>query len=163
MNAESRGNNSVDNDEPRIYVACLAAYNAGFLHGEWILANQDSSEIQKEVSNMLLRSPVKDAEEWAIHDYENFAGISINEYTGFDRVSYLGTCISEHGEPFSLYANYVGLEYATKEDFLEAYVGEYSSQEEYAEELFDDCYQIPDFIQSYIDWIRVARDLFCGV
>lgn len=27
-------------DTPRVYVACLAAYNSGFLHGAWIDAGQ---------------------------------------------------------------------------------------------------------------------------
>ncbi|WP_197724637.1 antirestriction protein ArdA [Sphingobium amiense] len=29
---------------PRIYVACLAAYNNGYLHGEWINEEADASE-----------------------------------------------------------------------------------------------------------------------
>jgi len=33
-------------DTPRIYVACLAAYNAGKLHGEWIDADQDAEAIR---------------------------------------------------------------------------------------------------------------------
>ena len=30
---------------PKIYVACLAAYNNGFLHGQWIDANQETEAI----------------------------------------------------------------------------------------------------------------------
>ena len=32
-------------DTPRIYVACLAAYNGGTLHGEWIDADQSADDI----------------------------------------------------------------------------------------------------------------------
>jgi len=32
-------------DTPRIYVACLAAYNSGKLHGEWIDASQTAEDI----------------------------------------------------------------------------------------------------------------------
>lgn len=53
-------------DRPRIYVACLAAYNNGRLHGRWIDANTPD-EIWREVSAMLRASPEPDAEEWAIH------------------------------------------------------------------------------------------------
>jgi len=28
-------------DQPRIYVACLASYNSGFVHGAWINAAQE--------------------------------------------------------------------------------------------------------------------------
>lgn len=50
-------------DEIRIYVADLAAYNAGHLHGIWIDATLELDEIQARVSAMLEASPVKGAEE----------------------------------------------------------------------------------------------------
>ena len=53
-------------DRPRIYVACLAAYNNGRLHGAWIDATTPD-EIRTEVRAMLAASPEPDAEEWAIH------------------------------------------------------------------------------------------------
>jgi antirestriction protein len=42
---------------PRIYVADLAAYNAGILRGKWIDASQDAEDIQREIDALLLRSP----------------------------------------------------------------------------------------------------------
>ncbi|MEP0248115.1 antirestriction protein ArdA, partial [Roseibium sp.] len=53
-------------DRPRIYVACLAAYNGGRLHGQWIDATEPD-EVREEVRTMLATSPEPDAEEWAIH------------------------------------------------------------------------------------------------
>jgi len=47
----------------KIYVACLAAYNAGHLHGAWINANQDAYDIWNEVSAMLMTSPIPETEE----------------------------------------------------------------------------------------------------
>ena len=38
-----------NSSNPEIYVADLAAYNAGKLRGEWIDANQDESDIQAEL------------------------------------------------------------------------------------------------------------------
>ncbi|MCT8003625.1 antirestriction protein ArdA [Sphingomonas sanguinis] len=61
---------NVSDSTPRIYVACLAAYNNGYLHGTWIDADQDADQIRDEIAAMLARSPVEDAEEYAIHDYE---------------------------------------------------------------------------------------------
>lgn len=37
------------NDSPKMYVACLAAYNAGHLHGEWINADQEPQEIYADI------------------------------------------------------------------------------------------------------------------
>ncbi|HBL92812.1 MAG TPA: hypothetical protein DD375_04790, partial [Hyphomonas sp.] len=53
-------------DRPRVYVACLAAYNNGRLHGAWINATEPD-EIMEHVRAMLAASPEPDAEEWAIH------------------------------------------------------------------------------------------------
>ena len=43
---------TTDTDTPRIYVACLASYNAGILHGEWIDAT-DADVIREAIANML--------------------------------------------------------------------------------------------------------------
>jgi hypothetical protein len=54
-------------DTPRIYLACLAAYNNGRLHGAWVDADQGADHIWNELRKMLRASPEPDAEEWAIH------------------------------------------------------------------------------------------------
>ncbi len=48
--------------EIRIYVACLASYNSGILHGAWIDALQDASAIRNEIKAMLDASPEECAE-----------------------------------------------------------------------------------------------------
>ncbi|PMY01734.1 antirestriction protein ArdA, partial [Pseudomonas sp. MPR-R2A5] len=45
-------------EQPRIYVACLAAYNNGILHGAWVEAAQEPWAIYDEVRDMLAASPV---------------------------------------------------------------------------------------------------------
>ena len=82
-------------ETPRIYVACLAAYNNGKLHGAWIDANQDAEDLQKAVQKMLSQSPEPGAEEWAIHDYEAFDGVEIHESESFETVSALARFIEE--------------------------------------------------------------------
>ena len=47
--------------------------------------------------------------------------------------------------------------------FEEAYQGEWDSEEDFAENLIVDCYDlsgVPDFIRNNIDWRGIARDLF---
>ncbi len=149
---------------PIIYVACLAAYNAGHLHGQWLNAARDADDIYADIREMLAKSPEPNAEEWAIHDYEDFGDIRIAEYKGIPEVSRLALCIAEHGAPFAGYANYVDTDYATPESFLDAYCGQYVSEREYAEELFDELYlhEIPEHARGYLDYDAFARDLFCG-
>lgn len=48
---------------PRIYVACLASYNNGVLHGEWIdLDGQDTDDVQAEIAKMLRASKFPNVE-----------------------------------------------------------------------------------------------------
>ena len=83
-------------DRPRIYVACLAAYNGGRLHGQWIDATEPD-EVREEVRTMLADSPEPDAEEWAIHDHEGFEGCRISEWASFDSVCALADFVEQHG------------------------------------------------------------------
>ncbi|MHC4399439.1 MAG: antirestriction protein ArdA [Planctomycetota bacterium] len=148
-------------DTPRVYVACLASYNAGILHGAWIDAT-DADAIREAIQEMLKRSPCPGAEEYAIHDYEGFGNIRLSEWEDIDRVAELGALIDEHGAAFAAYANHVGVDYATEESFQDAYCGEWDSEEAYAENLFDELYlhEVPEHIQHYIDYEAFARDLF---
>jgi len=148
---------------PRVYVACLASYNAGILHGEWIDAT-DADTIREAIAGMLKGSPEPMAEEWAIHDYEGFGGIRLSEWESIDKVAELGALIDEHGQAFAAYAGNVGADYATAEGFEDAYCGEWDSEEAYGEELFDELYahEIPENLRCYIDYEAFARDLFMG-
>lgn len=43
---------------PRIYAACLASYNSGRLHGEWIdCEGKSADELQQAINEMLAKSP----------------------------------------------------------------------------------------------------------
>jgi len=82
----------------RIYVAYLAAYNNGILHGAWLDAEQGVDTLNADIVAMLAASPNAGAEEWAIHDYEGFEGVHIAEYEGIDGVASMGDFIGEHGK-----------------------------------------------------------------
>ena len=76
-----------NNYEPKIYIACLASYNNGILYGKWIDANQDASVLEEEISDILAGSPMADAEEWAIHDYDDFDDLRLSEYESLETIS----------------------------------------------------------------------------
>ncbi|MCY7273039.1 MAG: antirestriction protein ArdA [Phormidesmis sp. CAN_BIN44] len=147
-------------ETPRIYVACLAAYNNGILHGEWIDCDQDADSIQEEINAMLKQSPEPNAEEWAIHDSDCFKGLKISESESIEKVAELAALIGEHGAAFAAYVDHVGMEYATADGFQESYRGKYESEKDFAEELWNETREIPDFLRSHIDWESVANDLF---
>jgi len=97
----------------QIYIACLASYNNGTLHGKWIEATSDVDEMQEDV-NALLRSSkypnvmvecptcggvcrvgacltckgsgkVPSAEEFAIYDFDGIP--NLGEYCGLQAVA----------------------------------------------------------------------------
>jgi antirestriction protein len=152
------------NETPRVYVACLAAYNAGRLHGEWVDAD-DADTIREGIAHVLKTSPIPGAEEWAFHDFDGFGGLALGEYEDVDKVAELGAAIAEHGAAFAAYAGNVGTEYADVDGFEEAYQGEHDSEEDFAQSLADDLGAVPDDLGwplSCIDWERAARELFTG-
>ena len=143
---------NVSDSSPRIYVACLAAYNNGYLHGVWIDADQDADEIRDEIAAMLARSPVKDAEEYAIHDYEGFEGLSISEYTGIDTVARMAALIAEHGALGAGLLEHFSGDMDQAESTLEdCYHGQFASLADYMEELTTESITIPEALRYYVD------------
>jgi antirestriction protein len=153
-----------ESNTPRIYVACLSAYNNGHLHGEWIDCDRDSDEIMTDIKAMLSRSPmneIQECEEWAIHDYQGFEGLTISEYESIDRVAQLAAAIEEHGEAFAAYMECFGD--ADIDEFEERYRGSYESEQAFTEEHYS---ELIDKVNEagldsiYIDFEILARDLF---
>lgn len=144
--------------EIRIYVACLASYNNGTLHGAWIDARQDAWAIYNDVRAMLARSPIADAEEWAIHDYEGFEGVRISEYASFDSVAEIASFISEHGKLGAELTSYYGGIAEAREAIEDRYHGAFASLADYVQDITEECTAIPQSLRSYIDWRAMARD-----
>jgi antirestriction protein len=112
---------------------------------------------------MLNASPVKDAEEWAIHDYEGFGEIRISEYASFDHVSALAAFIAEHGEiGAALLDHYSGSVDEAREAMTDRYMGSHASLADYMQELTEETTTIPDSLRHYIDYQAMARDAELG-
>ena len=107
----------------------------------------------------LAASPIENAEEWAIHDYEGFEGASISEYQGFDSVSEIAAFISEHGALGGKLLEYYNNLDDAKNAIGEHYAGEYESLSDFARELTEQTASIPDNLAFYIDYEKMARDM----
>jgi antirestriction protein len=147
---------------PRIYVASLADYNAGRLHGRWIDAAQDADDTHAEIRAMLASSREPVAEEWAIHDYDDFGAINLGEYESIEKVAGIAQGIEEHGEAFAAFLS--NDSDATAEQFEEAYRGTYRTVEDFADELIEEGIlgEIPEALEPYIDTEKFAHDLEVG-
>jgi antirestriction protein len=170
---ESTGNQNEEHevlrqDGPRVYVASLSDYNAGILHGDWIEADQELEELSEAVQAMLARSPTPGAEEFAIHDFEGFGHYRPSEYDSLDWISRVARGIVEHGAAFGAWAERSNHDEDDLVRFEDAYLGEWSSVEKYAEELLDDLGYLaavdetaPEMLQPYVrvDIGAFAHDL----
>ncbi|NJM23791.1 MAG: antirestriction protein ArdA, partial [Richelia sp. RM1_1_1] len=146
-------------ETPKIYVACLSAYNAGYLHGLWIDGTQQLEDIEDDIKWMLSWSPVADTEpcnEWAIHDYECWQGIQLSEYEDIETVSELAQLLEEHGKAYAVYHQHYG-EYATEQDWIDRYLGEYEDEEDFVYQMWESSGIIQQLEKLnistfYIDW-----------
>lgn len=43
-------------------------------------------------------------------------------------------------------------------DWDDEYNGCWDSEEEFIQQMYEDCYEIPDHLQAYIDWEKLTRD-----
>lgn len=154
-------------DTPRIYVASLADYNAGHLHGRWIDlgAGVTYEDVMDEIEEMLSTSKEPIAEEWAIHDYEGFAGLSVSEYEDIAVVVEWAEHIAEYGEAFALWVANDPTYNTDPMEFQDQYRGEWDSLEDFAENLADDLGMfdnVNDTFRTYFDFEAFARDLEIG-
>lgn len=151
-------------NNPSIYVADLAAYNNGILHGVWIDATQDIDDIWKAVRDMLKTSPLKEeAEEWAIHDYMNFGKASLSEYQGLESAHELALFIEEHGElGAAVLENFQGDIEQAETALSYDYAGKYESLADFAQELTEQTTEVPETLAFYIDYEAMGRDLELG-
>lgn len=154
----------------RVYVACLAAYNNGWLHGKWIDAAQEYDTFIDEINAMLKESPVTKeygeiAEEWAIHDYEGFGNYRVEEWSSLKELCDIANLIEneEQGELILELMNYLGLGTSIDDakEFLDNnYQGIHKDVGEYAEYITEEIgTEIPKHLQYYIDWDKMGRDM----
>ena len=145
--------------EPHIYVACLAAYNNGWLHGAWIDVGDDTDAVWTAIAAMLKSSPVAGAEEFAIHDHEGFGGVEIAEYAGVARVVEIVGFLRERGVLGALVLEHVGGDLDVANTALdEHYHGQFESLADGFQALTEETTVIPDALRNYIDWEAMARD-----
>lgn len=152
---------------PRVWVASLADYANGDLHGEWFDATHEPAVLELAAKHMLRLGRTAGAEEWAIFDYDGFAGAELGEYESFETVSRIARGIAEHGEAFGHWAGYVGSGSAEQLDrYEDHYRGEWASFKAYIEDYLEETefYRfldaVPEDMRGYVevDVEQIARD-----
>ena len=144
----------------KIYVRCLASHTIGLDHGEWIdLEYIDTVEdLQQEIDKILYFSPVRNAEEWVIHDYD-LDGIDISEHESLDHIIDICEGLKEHGDAFVAY--YELFDSTDLVDFEDRYQGEYDDLKDYAYQFLNDTgmlSNLPENLQHYFDYESYGND-----
>ena len=145
-----------------VYIANLEEYVKGNLVGDWVslpIKANDWKDFIKTIGN---------PEELAIHDYENnlgLYGLKIGEYMSIKELNELGERIEniDTCDVDILNALYEALgDFEETLDCLESdnYVFyENMTLEEVAQEYIEECYDIPEGLENYIDYKAFARDM----
>ena len=87
---------------------------------------------------MLAASPIPWAEEYAIHDYDGFGGLRLDEYESLDTIAAMAAGITRHGRAFAAWAQAVGAKQATSESFRSQYLGSWADLQAFGQEFVDD-------------------------
>lgn len=147
-------------ETPTIYVADLAAYNNSISRGVWIDATNEPDDINNEIKVMLSKSPIANAEEYAIHGYEGFCGCELGESAGIDNVHSVACFIDESGEVAGrLLASFLGDLEQAKTAFSDHYAGCFESISGFAENFSDQAGEIPSSLRPYIDFEAMGNDM----
>ena len=148
---------------PRVWIGCLACYNAGRLVGDWHHANDAD-----EVTTADVHGHASSHEELWCFDIENIPvrrEMSPGEAAEWGRVF---AEVDEH-QRAALYAWVASGDYVfestgdlpSTSDFEERYAGLWDSFDDYARQLADDIgllSDVPEVIATYFDWESWTRD-----
>ena len=140
-------------ETPKIYVVNLNSYNNGKTRGKWYELPVDFSRIK---SDLFL--DVEHGEEYAIHDFENFYGYKVGEYSSIQELNEYAEKLEEISDRDHL------------KDFLEIYsiddIVEAENDEDLAQELIEQMGGLEvlsvETLQRYFNFGAYGRDLAIG-
>lgn len=155
--------------EAKVYVGTYKKYNEGSLFGKWLALCDYSDKDEFYEACQQLHSDEEDAE-YMFQDWEYIPDGLIGE-------SWISESIFELIEEadkitdfdaFIAFIDFASYSLDNEEigyllsKFSDCYQGKYDDEESFTEQLADDgCFgEIPDYLRSYIDYDKIARDLF---
>lgn len=160
-NPRYRRRRNPSKDTPKIYVANLAAYNAGRLKGKWIEPSTDADELREQVLEAIGGNADN---EWAIHDYDGFP--NMGEYPSLDDVATMAEILEEH--PYHVVKAAMGFvdrdDVDALKDWLDEGYGTYESERDYVESFIADAGGVAnavskDQLNFYFDYDAFGHDV----
>ncbi len=154
---------SEDQLELEVYFACASSYANGIVYGGWLDVTQPIEKIQKQIKQLLAKSPMEDAEECVLQGYSGFGSLYIDAYESIEQIHEKALFVLEHGELGTELAAYYGGDLKHAKGTLEEYYeGEHESELDYSAYLFDKIHlsNIPEDLQYCISYERFQRAIF---
>lgn len=153
-----------DSESPALYCGTYGKYNLGNFNGMWV--DVSTFESYDDFLNFCKAIHAdEDDPELMFQDGENIPDSLCSESMGeegFNKIlKYCDLC-----DEYSVEAVEDFLEWDSTDDLgrmHDAYVGVYDSEEDFAEEIVSDCYDLDNMMGSlacYFDYEKFARDLF---
>ena len=150
-----------------IYVACLASYNNGCLHGAWLDLTHVShvEDIQEGIDWVLATSPTPGAEEYAIHDTCNLPSCVAGEWPDLYELVNYARALSQLQcvDPVSyrLACDHVG-QVLTADQFEDLNHGLWDTPEAFAQDWYEQTTNLSELggLACYINWERVWHGEF---
>ncbi len=150
---------NTSSSNPAVYVGTYKKYNCGSISGEWIdlTAFADYDDFISYCND--LHSDEEDPE-LMFQDYQNFPSLWFSE-SCFDEDTY--NLIIEYSEAdnknaIDSYISYFGT--FSMSEFSERYFGYWNSKYDFAYDIIQNCYELPQFASYYFDYDKFADDLF---
>ena len=152
-----------------IFVNTWGNYNEnGTDGGQWITLPMDPDELEEVLENIAARMGDSDPE-WAIHDYEWESEMELGDVHEMDSITEWNERCQEaedleewEAEEIAAAIEAYGYSFAEALDRQQRgcftfYPGQ--DMEEVAEEIINECYDLPEFALRYFDYEAFARDL----
>lgn len=156
--------------ESRVYVGTFGKYSRGSIAGAWLVL-QDYSDYDEFLKACKELHKDEENPEFMFQDWENIPEGAISESYLNPTIWEAFDAIESNYEEFATYCNYMesirrGDDFAdVVERFEERRQGEYSSEEDFAEQVAEDTgitESIPEDLRHYFDYSAFARDLFAS-
>lgn len=155
--------------EAKVYVGTYGKYNNGSLSGAWLDLSDYSDKEEFYEACRELHGDEEDAE-YMFQDYENIPEALISESWLSEKFFELRDAIEKlsetEQEAFFVWCDHHNSDISEEDaddlisSFEDEYQGEYKDEEDYAYEIVEQCYDLPEFVKTYFDYSAFARDLF---
>ena len=152
-----------------LFVNTWGNYNEnGADGGQWITLPMEEEELQEVLEHIAAAMGDHDPE-WAIHDYEWESDVELGDVNEMDSITEWNArcqeaCDLEEWESQEIAAAMEAYGYTFPEALERQQRGSFTlyagmDLEEVAEELINECYDLPEFALRYFDYEAFARDL----